>query len=150
MFDPAEETCGKLAMCGRKTAKASLASLLILPIFMAFAGCGSSGSSSSTSPVSGTCASISAAQDIAITPVTMVGSGGVGGPYTFTAAGLPTGLSISNAGKISGTATVSGSFSYKVTVTDSAGKTGTLNCTVTVAPSTARRLTSGPTRCWRR
>jgi len=61
---------------------------------------------------------------IAITPVTMVGSGGAGGPYTFTATGLPAGLSISSAGVISGTATVSGTFNYTVTVTDSAGNTG--------------------------
>ena len=134
MFDLAQETSGKLAMRGRKIAKAPLALLLILPIFLAFAGCGSSGSSSSTPPVSGTCVSISAVQGIAISPVTMLGSGGSGGPYTFTATGLPTGLSISASGKISGTPTVSGSFNYTVTVTDSAGSTGTLNCTVIVAP----------------
>jgi len=85
-------------------------------------------------PVSATCVAIVAVQGIAITPVTMVGSGGAGGPYTFTATGLPAGLSISSAGVISGTATVSGTFSYTVTVTDNAGNTGTLNCSVTVAP----------------
>jgi len=78
--------------------------------------------------------SINAVQGNAITPVTMVGSGGLGGPYTFTATGLPAGLSISSAGVISGTATVSGTFNYTVTVTDSAGNTGTVNCSVTVAP----------------
>jgi hypothetical protein len=85
-------------------------------------------------PVSATCVSITAVQGIAITPVTMLGSGGLGGPYTFTATGLPAGLSISTSGTISGTPTVSGTFNYTVTVTDSAGNTGTLNCSVTVAP----------------
>ena len=84
-------------------------------------------------PVSATCVAITAVQGIAITPVTMVGSGGAGGPYTFTATGLPAGLT-SSSGTISGTATVSGTFNYTVTVTDSAGNTGTLNCSVTVAP----------------
>jgi len=47
---------------------------------------------------------------MAITPVTMTGGGGVGGPYTFTATGLPAGISISSAALISGTPTVSGTF----------------------------------------
>ncbi|MGD0733388.1 MAG: putative Ig domain-containing protein, partial [Terracidiphilus sp.] len=85
-------------------------------------------------PVSATCVSITAVQGVAITPVTMVGSGGSGGPYTFSATGLPAGLSISTSGTISGTPTASGTFSYTVTVTDSAGHTGTVNCSVTVAP----------------
>jgi hypothetical protein len=38
---------------------------------------------------------------VAITPVTLTGSGGAGGPYTFSAAGLPSGLSISSSGTIS-------------------------------------------------
>jgi hypothetical protein len=37
-------------------------------------------------------------------------------------------------GTISGTPTVSGTFSYTVTVKDSAGNTGTVNCSVTVNP----------------
>ncbi len=64
----------------------------------------------------------------------MTGSGGTGRAYTFTATGLPPGLSISSSGTISGTPTVSGTFPYTVTVTDSAGNTGTVHCSVTVAP----------------
>src|ERR1035438_7960939 len=85
-------------------------------------------------PPSATCAVITAIQGVAITPVTMVGSGGAGAPYTFTASGLPAGITMSTGGTISGTPTVSGTFSYTVTVTDKAGNTGTLNCSVTVAP----------------
>ena len=46
-------------------------------------------------PVSATCVAIIAVQGVAITPVTMVGSGGTGGPYTFSATGLPAGLTMS-------------------------------------------------------
>jgi hypothetical protein len=62
----------------------------------------------------------------------MAGSGGVGGPYTFSATGLPAGLTMSSAGTISGTPTATGTFSYTVTVKDSAGNTGTVTCSVTV------------------
>jgi hypothetical protein len=82
-----------------------------------------------------TCVVINAIQGVAITPVTMSASGGTGTGYTFTATGLPAGLSMSTAGTISGTPTVNGTFSYTVTVTDSNGNKGTLNCSVMVAPS---------------
>ena len=80
------------------------------------------------------CVSITAMQGRAITPVTLTGSYGAGGPYTFSAVGLPTGLVLSAAGEISGTPSVSGNFTYTVTVTDKAGHTGTFECSVTVAP----------------
>src|SRR4029079_1341052 len=85
-------------------------------------------------PVSATCVTIVAVQGVAITPVTMTGSGGAGGPYTFSATGLPAGLTMSSTGTISGTPTVSGTFNYTVTVTDKDGNTGTVNCSVTVNP----------------
>jgi hypothetical protein len=85
-------------------------------------------------PPTSTCVTIKAVRGVAITPVTMVGSGGCGGPYTFSAVGLPTGLSISASGTVSGTPTVSGTFPYTVTVTDSCGNKGSLNCSVTVNP----------------
>jgi hypothetical protein len=73
-------------------------------------------------------------QGVAITPVTLTGSGGAGGPYTFSATGLPAGLTMSSVGTISGTPTVSGTFNYTVTITDKSGNKGTLNCSVTVNP----------------
>jgi hypothetical protein len=85
-------------------------------------------------PPTANCAVITAVQGVAITPVTVTGSGGVGGPYTFSATGLPTNLTMSSGGTISGTPTVSGTFSYTVTVTDSGGNHGTVNCSVTVTP----------------
>ena len=85
-----------------------------------------------TGKPSASCVSITAIQGLAITPVTLTATGGAGGPYTFTATGLPTGLSISSGGTISGTPTVSGTFNYTVTITDKAGNKGTLKCSVTV------------------
>ena len=81
-------------------------------------------------PVSAACVAIVAVQGAPIAPVTMTGSGGIGGPYTFSASGLPAGLTMASNGTISGTPTVSGSFNYTVTVKDSAGNTGTVNCSV--------------------
>src|SRR5262249_3280728 len=51
-------------------------------------------------PPTATCVTITAVQGVAITPVTMVGSGGTGGPYTFSATGLPAGLTMSAGGTI--------------------------------------------------
>jgi len=103
------------------------------------------GNSSSTNctvvvnvPPAATCAAITAVKGVAITPVTLTGTGGAGGPYTFSATGLPAGLSISSSGTISGTPTVGGTFNYTVTITDKNGNHGTSNCTVTVTvPPTA-------------
>jgi len=86
--------------------------------------------------VTANCVAINnAVQNVAITPVTMVGSGGCGGPYTFSATGLPAGVTMSSSGTISGTPTVSGTFPYTVTITDKCGNKGTVNCSVTVCGS---------------
>ncbi|MBZ5586435.1 MAG: putative Ig domain-containing protein, partial [Acidobacteriia bacterium] len=85
-------------------------------------------------PPTATCVVINAVQSVAITPVTMTATGGTGTGYTFSATGLPAGLTISSSGTISGTPTVSGIFNYTVTVTDGGGHTGTVNCSVTVTP----------------
>jgi hypothetical protein len=79
---------------------------------------------------------------VAITPVSLTGSGGSGGTYTYTATGLPPGLTMSSAGVISGTPTASGTFNYTVTVNDTGGNQGsgrcshsnTLTCSITVVP----------------
>lgn len=82
--------------------------------------------------ISANCVSITAIQGIMITPVTITAAGGSGTGYKFSASGLPNGLSISSGGTISGTPTASGTFPYTVTITDSAGNTGTVHCSVTV------------------
>ena len=85
-------------------------------------------------PVSATCVMITAVQGVAITPVTMNATGGAGASYAFTVTGLPAGLTMASNGTISGTPTVSGTFSYTVTITDKDGNVGTSNCSVVVNP----------------
>jgi Putative Ig domain len=69
---------------------------------------------------------------------TLAASGGTT-PYTWTATGLPDGLSVASAtGSISGTPTAMGVFTVNVTVKDSAGATApaTLSLTINAAPLT--------------
>ena len=61
-------------------------------------------------------------------------SGG-SGSYTWTASGLPAGLSISASGLISGTPSTAGTYSVTATAKDSAGATGSTTFSWTVAPS---------------
>jgi len=56
-------------------------------------------------------------------------------PYTFTATGLPPGLTISPSGQVSGTPTTAGTYTVTVTVTDSASRTGTATFTWTIKGS---------------
>ncbi|MFJ8939245.1 M4 family metallopeptidase [Streptomyces sp. NPDC102365] len=55
------------------------------------------------------------------------------GSLAYAATGLPTGLSISGSGAITGTPTAAGTYSTKVTVTDSTGASGTASFTWTVS-----------------
>jgi hypothetical protein len=71
-------------------------------------------------------------------------SGGVGGPYTFTASGsLPPGLTVSNGGQLQGTPTAPGTFSFKVNAQDSSNNNGSGTVSVTIAPATLV-ITTGP------
>ncbi|WP_052108265.1 putative Ig domain-containing protein [Aerolutibacter daejeonensis] len=65
---------------------------------------------------------------------TLTATGGVA-PYTFavTAGALPTGVSLSAAGALSGTATASGTFNFTVTATDNFGQTASQAYSVVVA-----------------
>jgi hypothetical protein len=66
------------------------------------------------------------------TSLQLAASGGTA-PYTWTATGLPPGLSISSAGLISGTPTTAGSYSVTVTARDSAGATGSASFSWTIS-----------------
>lgn len=61
-------------------------------------------------------------------------AGGSGG-YTWTASGLPAGLSISSGGLISGTPTTAGTYSVTATAKDSSGATGSTTFTWTITTS---------------
>ena len=69
--------------------------------------------------------------------------GALGGipTYTWTATGLPAGLSISNNGGITGTPTASGTFTVNVTVTDSATPAGTVTQALTLTIATQLTFT---------
>ncbi|MFD7656787.1 S8 family peptidase [Actinosynnema sp. NPDC059797] len=55
-------------------------------------------------------------------------------PYTWTAGGLPSGLSVSPTGLVSGTVTTPGTFGVTVTATDTGGRAGSGSFTWTVNP----------------
>ena len=67
---------------------------------------------------------------------TLAATGGVP-PYTWSASGLPGGLSLSGAGAISGTPTASGSFSASITVLDSTNAKASASETISVASAPA-------------
>jgi Zn-dependent metalloprotease len=69
-----------------------------------------------------------------ITNVTLQATGGTT-PYTWTATGLPAGLTLSSAGVISGTPTTAGTSSVTVTAKDAAAKTGSATFSWTVSPA---------------
>jgi secreted trypsin-like serine protease len=70
----------------------------------------------------------------AITPVSNSATGGTA-PYTWSATGLPAGLSISSStGQITGTPTTAGTSTVTVTATDSASGTGSASFSWTVNP----------------
>ncbi|MFB9315041.1 5'-nucleotidase C-terminal domain-containing protein [Nocardioides plantarum] len=73
----------------------------------------------------------------AITGFTLAATGGTA-PYTWTATGLPAGVTVAANGAVSGTPTASGTFTVTATATDSAtptAATGTTSFTLTVAPA---------------
>ncbi|MCG8927979.1 S8 family serine peptidase [Lentzea sp. CC55] len=75
--------------------------------------------------------------------LTLSASGGTA-PYTWSATGLPTGLSIgSSSGVVSGTATVAGTYNVTVTATASAGGSGSTSFTWTVGSATCAPQTNG-------
>jgi hypothetical protein len=67
-----------------------------------------------------------------IAPLTLAASGGTA-PYTWTASGLPSGLSLSADGVLSGTPQVAGTSTVTVSATDSAGASGSVSFSFQVA-----------------
>lgn len=66
-------------------------------------------------------------------PIQLEAQGGIP-PYTWTATGLPPGVDCSRYGLISGTPEKEGTFSVSITVTDAAGNTDNLQCTIEIFP----------------
>ena len=77
----------------------------------------------------------------------VVATGGTS-PYSFTATGLPAGLSISTGGQITGSPTTAGTTTAAITATDSTSgtaQTNTANLSITINPALAITTTSLPT-----
>lgn len=70
----------------------------------------------------------------AYSSTTMAASGGFS-PYTWSATGMATGLSISSGGVITGTPTVAGSYTENITVTDAHSVTAMKPFTVVISPN---------------
>ncbi|HET6939118.1 MAG TPA: M4 family metallopeptidase, partial [Nocardioides sp.] len=68
----------------------------------------------------------------AISSFTLSASGGTA-PYTWTATGLPPGISVSSSGTVSGTPTTAGTYNPTVTAHDSASGTGSATFTFTIS-----------------
>jgi hypothetical protein len=64
-------------------------------------------------------------------------------PYTFSASGLPTGVSLSSSGSLSGSASQAGTFTASVTVTDSNYVTASTSVTINVLGLTTTSLPGG-------
>ncbi len=71
------------------------------------------------------------------------GSGGVS-PYTWSASGLPSGLSMSGAGTISGTPTAAGTQNAAVTIQDSTGTTASASLALAIGGSSLPALPGRP------
>jgi Putative Ig domain len=74
---------------------------------------------------------------------TISASGGTGTlTFSTTASTLPTGLTLSSDGTLSGTPTTSGSFTFTVTATDTVGASASQSYTVTINPAVTITTTS--------
>lgn len=74
------------------------------------------------------------AAEVGVRYVGSLSANGGQGPYTWTASGLPVGLSLGSSGSITGTPSSVGSYPSQVTVTDANGNSKTTAVTFRVAP----------------
>jgi len=103
-----------------------------------FAGSsGSGGSGGGTSLKVGTTSLPNATQSVAYSQ-TLVASGGTS-PYSWSVSSgtLPTGLSLSSSGSVSGTPTVAGAFSFTVAVKDATSASASANLSINVVTAAA-------------
>lgn len=93
-----------------------------------------------TAPLEITTASIANPQVGVAYSTTLAGSGGTP-PYSWSATGVPAGLSLSSAGVLSGTPTTAGPYTIAVTLTDDVSATANRNIAVTVSAETPPSIT---------
>jgi hypothetical protein len=71
----------------------------------------------------------------AYSPVTFTATGGAfTPPFTWSASGLPAGLSMAQDGTLSGTPTQAGTFDFIITLTDSLGRSVQWGYSITIIP----------------
>ncbi|WP_411104069.1 putative Ig domain-containing protein [Streptomyces sp. cmx-4-9] len=117
------------------------------PVNEALARFGATLKTSAPQPGEVTVAAVSAKTTATGTPVDLKNSAEGGtAPYTWSATGLPAGLSIAAAtGTVTGTPTTAGTSQVTVTATDAAGKKGSASFTWTVAtPGTGAPVLTDP------
>lgn len=95
-------------------------------------------------PLSINAVTLTAGQVGNVYPSTSLSASSGTSPFTWTATGLPAGLSLSSAGVLTGTPTVHGSFSVAVTVTDNSATplTRTVTLPLTIAPAALALITT--------
>ncbi|MGW6059512.1 putative Ig domain-containing protein [Streptomyces sp. NPDC055189] len=117
------------------------------PVNEALTRFGVSLATSAPQPGEVTVTAVSAQNGVTGTPVELRNSAEGGtAPYTWSATGLPAGLSIASAtGTVSGTPTTAGTSQVRITATDSAGKKGSTGFAWTVtAPGTGAPVLTAP------
>jgi Putative Ig domain len=119
-----------------------VASLAVVALLLVGCGCNSS---STTLTLSGSFPA-TGALTVAYGPATLSVSGGTA-PYTWTANGLPPGITVSGTPSttltISGTPTTVGAYNVSVTVSDANGHSGTYTVTITITASTVTACAPG-------
>jgi arabinan endo-1,5-alpha-L-arabinosidase len=95
---------------------------------------GGSSQSSKSSPLSVATASLAGGTVTVMYSATLAATGGTGSGYTWIVSGgsLPTGLTLSASGALSGTPTAVGSFNFTVQVSDSSGTSATAPLSLTI------------------
>jgi hypothetical protein len=72
-----------------------------------------------------------------------IGATGGSPPYSFSAAGLPSGLSLSAAGNLSGAVAAANTYTFSITARDSGGLTASANFSLTIGKPQPISITSG-------
>jgi len=86
----------------------------------------------------------SAAVSVLMTPVQFVATGGIGTlTWTKSAGTLPTGVTLSSSGLLSGTPAAAGPYTFTVTASDGIGPPASVACSLAVTQSTVIVITSG-------
>ncbi len=149
------QTSGSLTVTGTSPATFEAGSAVyLMPGFRATAGSSGMAFKATIGPVVTTTSLPTGTLGVSYTPTQLsAAEGASGGPFTWLGAGLPSGLTISTNGTISGTPTAVGSYLFGVMATDALGRSSVIrnlsiavlyetNVTFTTTPSGAQLVIS--------